>query len=190
MSRKSLLIIMDGWGHGKVPKSDAIQHANIPFVRSLYDTYPHAELMTCGEYVGLPSGQMGNSEVGHLNIGAGRIVYQELQRINRAFETGEFKAHPVFQEMLSYCVKEQKTLHLMGLLSDGGVHAHIEHFIQICDLAIAAGLPRIAIHVFTDGRDTDPKSGLAFVETLGEAYTTQRTFYCLIEWSIFCHGSR
>jgi 2,3-bisphosphoglycerate-independent phosphoglycerate mutase len=166
MSRKSLLIIMDGWGHGKVPKSDAIQHANIPYVRSLYETYPHAELMTCGEYVGLPSGQMGNSEVGHLNIGAGRIVYQELQRINRAFETGEFKAHPVFQEMLAYCVKEQKTLHLMGLLSDGGVHAHIEHFMQICDLAIAAGLPRIAIHIFTDGRDTDPKSGLAFVETL------------------------
>lgn len=108
MSRKSLLIIMDGWGHGKVPKSDAIQHANIPFVRSLYDTYPHAELMTCGEYVGLPSGQMGNSEVGHLNIGAGRIVYQELQRINRALKQVSLKRIPFFRRCCWIVSKSKK----------------------------------------------------------------------------------
>lgn len=157
---------MDGWGHGSVKMADAIQQAKVPFVRSLYTRYPNAELITCGESVGLPDGQMGNSEVGHLNIGAGRIVYQELQRINQAIKTGELSGNEVFRNILDYSKQQNKTLHLIGLLSDGGVHSHINHLKDISTLASNHGIQKIAIHVFTDGRDTDPKSGLAFVEEL------------------------
>jgi len=166
MLKKSLLIIMDGWGHGKVAAADAIQHANTPFVHSLYSNYPNAELVTCGEEVGLPAGQMGNSEVGHLNIGAGRIVYQELQRINVAIRTGELKANPVFAATLNYAKSNQKTLHLIGLLSDGGVHSHIEHLKAICTYCQESGLQDVMLHLFTDGRDTDPHSGLGFIKEL------------------------
>lgn len=157
---------MDGWGLGQVPKSDAIRAANTPFVSSLYAKYPHSQLMTCGEWVGLPDGQMGNSEVGHLNIGAGRIVYQELQRINVAFKTGEFNANQGVLDLLNYVEKNNKPLHLMGLVSNGGVHAHLDHFKKIIDLCHTKGLQKIFIHAFTDGRDTDPKSGLDFLKEL------------------------
>lgn len=166
MSKKVILVIMDGWGLGKIPSADAIQQANVPFVRSLYNKYPHTTLITCGEEVGLPNGQMGNSEVGHLNLGAGRIVYQELQRINVAIKTGELAANNHFLEALTYAKTHQKALHLIGLVSDGGVHAHINHLKSICDLCKKNELTNVFIHVFTDGRDTDPKSGLGFVKEL------------------------
>lgn len=164
---------MDGWGHGRVHDADAIQHAQVPFVRSLYSRYPNAELITCGEAVGLPDGQMGNSEVGHLNIGAGRIVYQELQRINVAIREGELAANPVFLETLAYAKREGKTLHLMGLLSDGGVHSHIDHLAAILKLCKENGTGDVVVHAFTDGRDTDPKSGLGYLEQL--LHTMQQT---------------
>jgi len=166
MSKKVMLIIMDGWGHGQVPASDAIATANVPFVSSLYQRYPNTELVTCGEDVGLPEGQMGNSEVGHLNIGAGRIVYQELQRINVAVKTGELERSPVLQASFTAARTKDKTLHLIGLVSDGGVHSHIDHLKALCSLAKQYGVPRVAVHAFTDGRDTDPKSGLGYLTDL------------------------
>src|SRR5438270_8669888 len=123
--KKAILVIMDGWGLGKVKASDAIQNANTPFVSSLYNKYPNTTLTTCGEAVGLPEGQMGNSEVGHLNLGAGRIVYQELQRINVAIRDGEFAKNEVLLNSIRQAKKNQKPLHLVGLVSDGGVHSHI-----------------------------------------------------------------
>ncbi len=122
-NKKVILVIMDGWGLGKVATSDAIQHANVPFVSSLYKNYPNTTLVTCGEAVGLPDGQMGNSEVGHLNLGAGRIVYQELQRINVAIRDGSFAKNEVLLEALKYAKTNNKSLHLLGLVSDGGVHS-------------------------------------------------------------------
>jgi len=172
MSKKALLIIMDGWGHGRVPSADAIAHANVPFVKSLYDKYPHTELLACGEAVGLPDGQMGNSEVGHLNIGAGRIVYQELQRINVAVRDGELERSPVLAAAFEAAKGAGKTLHLMGLVSDGGVHSHISHLKALCSLARKNGVPHTAVHAFTDGRDCDPKSGLGFISDL-EAHLKQ-----------------
>ena len=157
---------MDGWGLGTIKMSDAIQQSKTPFVSSLYTKYAHSTLVTCGEDVGLPEGQMGNSEVGHLNIGAGRIVYQELQRINVAIKTGELANNKTFLEAVSYAKTNNKPLHLMGLVSDGGVHAHINHLTAICDYCKANGLNEVYIHAFTDGRDTDPKSGLGFITTL------------------------
>ena len=157
---------MDGWGDGRVPSADAIAHAHTPFVKSLYNKYPHTELLTCGQDVGLPAGQMGNSEVGHLNIGAGRIVYQELERINVAVRTGELERNPVLQEAFSVAKNSDKTVHFMGLVSDGGVHSHIEHIKALCTMAKNAGVPRVSVHAFTDGRDTDPKSGLGFIGDL------------------------
>src|SRR5690242_17699484 len=125
--RKVILVIMDGWGLGKVKSSDAIQNANVPFVTSLYTKYPNTTLTTCGEAVGLPEGQMGNSEVGHLNLGAGRIVYQELQRINVAVRDGELAKSAVLLQSINYAKVNNKPLHLLGLVSDGGVHSHINH---------------------------------------------------------------
>jgi len=157
---------MDGWGHGQVPASDAIAHANVPFVKSLYNRYPNSELITCGEAVGLPDGQMGNSEVGHLNIGAGRIVYQELQRVNVAIREGELERNAVLNAALNAAKGDGKTLHFIGLVSNGGVHAHIDHLKALCTLAQKGGVPRVAVHAFTDGRDCDPKSGLGFIKDL------------------------
>lgn len=157
---------MDGWGLGQVSKSDAIQQANVPFVSSLYSKYPNTTLVTCGEQVGLPDGQMGNSEVGHLNLGAGRIVYQELQRINVAVRDGSLASNPTLMASIQYAKTQNKPLHLLGLVSDGGVHAHTAHLKAICDICKANGLSNVFIHAFTDGRDTDPKSGLGFVENV------------------------
>jgi len=164
MSKKVILVIMDGWGLGQVPGADAIQHAKVPFVSSLYELYPHSTLITCGEAVGLPEGQMGNSEVGHLNLGAGRIVYQELQRINVAIRSGEFAQNKTLMGAIEYAKQNNKPLHLLGLVSDGGVHSHTSHLTAICDLCQAHGLTQVYIHAFTDGRDTDPKSGFDFVQ--------------------------
>jgi 2,3-bisphosphoglycerate-independent phosphoglycerate mutase len=166
MSEKVMLIIMDGWGHGKVPSADAVANANAPFVKSLYGKYPHTELITCGEAVGLPEGQMGNSEVGHLNIGAGRIVYQELQRINVAVRDGELAKSEVLLSAFNAAKTGNKTIHFIGLVSDGGVHSHITHLKALCSLAAEHKLPRVAVHAFTDGRDTDPKSGYGFMKEL------------------------
>ena len=151
---------MDGWGLGKVPSSDAIRHANVPFVSSLYNSYPNSTLTTCGEAVGLPEGQMGNSEVGHLNLGAGRIVYQELQRINVAIREGILAKNKVLLDYILYAKNNQKPLHLLGLVSNGGVHSHINHLKAILSLCKEHGLEQVFIHAFTDGRDCDPKSGL------------------------------
>lgn len=167
-NKKAILIIMDGWGLGKIKSSDAIQNANTPFVSSLYKKYPNSTLITCGEDVGLPEGQMGNSEVGHLNLGAGRIVYQELQRINVAIRSGEFQQNPVLLSAIQYAKANNKTLHLLGLVSDGGVHSHINHVKALASLCNTEGLHNVLVHAFTDGRDTDPKSGLNFLTELQE----------------------
>jgi len=164
--KKVILVIMDGWGLGKVASSDAIQHANAPFVRSLYINYPNTTLVTCGEAVGLPDGQMGNSEVGHLNLGAGRVVYQELQRINVAVRDGSFAKNEELLKAIRYAKSNKKPLHLLGLVSDGGVHSHINHLKAIVDVCNSEGLTDVFIHAFTDGRDTDPKSGLGFIKDL------------------------
>src|SRR3954470_18607778 len=165
-NKKVILIIMDGWGLGKVASADAIQHAKTPFVSSLYKKYPNTILTTCGEAVGLPEGQMGNSEVGHLNLGAGRIVYQELQRINVAVRDGSFGKNEVLLDSIRLARKNQKPLHLIGLVSDGGVHSHIDHLKAIIDVCKSERLADVFIHAFTDGRDTDPKSGLGFMKEL------------------------
>ncbi len=163
---KTILIIMDGWGLGKVKSSDAIQNAHVPFVSSLYSKYPNTTLVTCGEDVGLPEGQMGNSEVGHLNLGAGRIVYQELQRINVEIKSGKFHQNPVLLQAINYALNNNKPLHLIGLVSDGGVHSHINHLKEILSVCSANNLQNVLVHAFTDGRDTDPKSGLAYIKDL------------------------
>ena len=164
--KKVILIIMDGWGLGKIKSSDAIQNANVPFVSSLYPLYPNTTLITCGEAVGLPAGQMGNSEVGHLNLGAGRIVYQELERINVAVRNGEFQKNETLLHAIMYAKNNRKPLHLMGLVSDGGVHSHTSHLKAITALCKEQGVADVLIHAFTDGRDTDPKSGIHFLQDL------------------------
>ena len=160
------LIILDGWGIGDKSKSDAVFNANTPFMDSLIANHPHAKLSTSGEDVGLPDGQMGNSEVGHMNIGAGRIVYQELTRINKSIRDGEFYKNEVLLEAIHTAKKDNVALHLIGLVSKGGVHSNQEHIYAICKLAKQEGLENVFIHAFTDGRDCDPKSGLAFIEEL------------------------
>lgn len=157
---------MDGWGLGAVALSDAVKQADTPFVDSLYSSYPNSTLITCGEAVGLPDGQMGNSEVGHLNIGAGRVIYQELQRINVAIRDQSFYSNPVLLKTIHYARDEKKPLHLLGLVSNGGVHSHINHLKAIVSLCKVEGLQNVFIHAFTDGRDTDPKSGLIFLKEL------------------------
>lgn len=163
---------MDGWGLGKVKSSDAIQNANVPFVSSLYAKYPNTTLITCGEQVGLPDGQMGNSEVGHLNLGAGRIVYQELQRINVAVRDGSFFKNEVLLKAIRYSKENKKPLHLIGLVSDGGVHSHTSHLKALTTLCAQEGLTDVFVHAFTDGRDTDPKSGLGYVTDLQKHLNT------------------
>lgn len=165
-NKKAILIIMDGWGLGKIKSADAIQNANVPFVTSLYKKYPNTTLTTCGEAVGLPEGQMGNSEVGHLNLGAGRIVYQELQRINVAIKDGSFQKNEHLLQAIRYAKNNNKPLHLLGLVSDGGVHSHINHLKAIIDVCNKENLSNVFVHAFTDGRDTDPKSGLGFITEL------------------------
>ncbi len=186
-SKKAILIIMDGWGLGKVASADAIQHAKTPFVSSLYQKYPNTTLTTWGDAVGLPEGQMGNSEVGHLNLGAGRIVYQELQRINVAIRDGSFAQNENLLNAIRLAKKNQKQLHLMGLVSNGGVHSHINHVKAIIDVCKNEALNNVFIHAFTDGRDTDPKSGLSFIKdfqshlnkSVGKIATVSGRYYAM-----------
>lgn len=166
MHKKGAILILDGWGHGQIPEVSAIAQADTPYVDSLYKQYPNAELVTYGGQVGLPDGQMGNSEVGHLNIGAGRIVFQELARINNAINDHSLDDHPVILEGIAYAVKENKPIHLLGLLSDGGVHSHISHITALCHIIRKHCSQPIYIHAFLDGRDTDPHGGAGYLETL------------------------
>ncbi|WP_296702844.1 2,3-bisphosphoglycerate-independent phosphoglycerate mutase [Algoriphagus sp.] len=166
MDKKVLLMILDGWGIATNPSVSAIDKANTPFVDSLYTKYPHAKLDASGLSVGLPEGQMGNSEVGHMNIGAGRVVYQDLVKINLAVKNGELDNHPVLVEAFAKTKAAKKKAHFIGLLSDGGVHAHISHLKGLCDAAKHNGLENVFIHAFTDGRDTDPKGGIGYIEDL------------------------
>ncbi len=165
MTNKVALIIMDGWGIGKKDFTDAVAASKTPFIDSL-QAYPHAEMAACGEAVGLPEGQMGNSEVGHLNLGAGRVVYQELVRINKSIAEGEMFGSEVWLNAINYAQTNQKKIHLLGLLSDGGVHSSMAHLLGIAAELAAKKIPNVYIHAFSDGRDTDPKSGLGFVQEL------------------------
>lgn len=164
--KKFVLIIMDGWGHGDKSQSDTIFNANTPFVDSLYGKYANAELNTSGEEVGLPEGQMGNSEVGHLNIGAGRVVYQDLVKINLAVKDGSFFENPVLVKALNHAKDNGKSVHYLGLVSEGRVHSSQAHLHALCDMAKQYGVEDVNIHAFTDGRDCDPKSGLGYMEDL------------------------
>jgi len=159
-------MILDGWGISPDPKVSAIDHAKTPFIDSLYQNYPNATLRTDGLYVGLPEGQMGNSEVGHMNLGAGRIVYQDLAKINLAVKNNTLATETVLVDAFNYARENYKPIHFLGLLSDGGVHSHINHLFGLIDAAQAAGVQHSFVHAFTDGRDVDPKSGFGFVTSL------------------------
>jgi 2,3-bisphosphoglycerate-independent phosphoglycerate mutase len=165
---KVMLVILDGWGHGPKPEVSAIAQANTPFVDSLYQRYPNSELVTYGEEVGLPEGQMGNSEVGHLNIGAGRVVYQELVRINKAIREKTLGENETLLNALNYAKANNVNVHLLGLVSDGGVHSHINHLKGICDITEENGLKNVFIHAFMDGRDTAPKGGLNYLKDVAK----------------------
>ena len=169
MAKKALLMILDGWGIGSHDKGDVIFNTPTPFMDHLNATYPHAQLLASGENVGLPDGQMGNSEVGHLNIGAGRIVYQDLVKINRACADNSIMNNPEVVSAFEYAQKSGKNIHFMGLTSNGGVHSSLDHLFKLCDIAKAYGLTdRTFIHCFMDGRDTDPRSGITFIRQLQE----------------------
>jgi 2,3-bisphosphoglycerate-independent phosphoglycerate mutase len=165
MNRKVLLVILDGWGIGKDPKVSAIAQARTPYFNSLFGRFSHSMLQASGLAVGLPVGQMGNSEVGHMNIGAGRVVYQDLVRVNKAVEEKTLDANPVLIDALAYAKANNKPVHFIGLLSDGGVHSHIDHLKGLCTIAAANGA-KAFVHAFTDGRDTDPKGGLGYLTQL------------------------
>ncbi|MCQ2113585.1 MAG: 2,3-bisphosphoglycerate-independent phosphoglycerate mutase [Bacteroidaceae bacterium] len=166
MAKKALLMILDGWGIGKKGAGDVIYNTPTPYLDYLYAVSAHSQLMACGEDVGLPDGQMGNSEVGHLNIGAGRIVYQDLVKINRAIKDGSIMENPEIIQAFSYAKDNDKAVHFMGLTSDGGVHSSLEHLYKLCEISKSYGLHKTFIHCFMDGRDTDPKSGKGFIEDL------------------------
>ena len=164
-------MILDGWGISPDPSVSAIENAETPFVDSLYTKYPNTTLLTDGLNVGLPSGQMGNSEVGHMNLGAGRIVYQDLVKINLAVENNTLKDEPALIEAFKYAKDQDKAVHFLGLVSDGGVHSHINHLKGLIDVTHGFGIQKAYVHAFTDGRDVDPKSGKAFLEDISQ--------YCL-----------
>jgi len=166
-NKKACLVILDGWGHGQIPESSAVHLADTPTMDRLYEENPSATLTTFGQEVGLPEGQMGNSEVGHLNIGAGRVVYQELARINNELSNGTLGENPVIQDALKYAKENNKPIHLLGLVSDGGVHSHINHLKALCDLTNEHSIPSY-IHAFLDGRDTSPNGGLGYLQDLQE----------------------
>ncbi len=166
MNKKVLLMILDGWGITQDPSVSAIAQANTPFIDSLYKKYPHAQLLTDGMNVGLPDGQMGNSEVGHMNLGAGRIVYQDLAKVNMALANGSLASEPELKKALDYAKVHNKPVHFMGLVSDGGVHSHIDHLKGLLTVAQKAGVEKMYVHAFTDGRDVDPHSGKGFIADL------------------------
>ncbi len=166
MAHKALLMILDGWGIGDHGKDDVIYQTPTPFWDYLLKTYPHSQLQASGENVGLPDGQMGNSEVGHLNIGAGRVVYQDLVKINKAIKEGTIRDNKEIKSAFGYAKQTGRAIHFMGLTSNGGVHSSLDHLSALCDLAKEYGLEKVYIHCFMDGRDTDPRSGKGFIEEL------------------------
>jgi 2,3-bisphosphoglycerate-independent phosphoglycerate mutase len=166
MNKKVLLMILDGWGIATRKEVSAIDQAKTPFVSSLYNKYAHSKLEASGLAVGLPPGQMGNSEVGHMNIGAGRVVYQDLVRVNKAIDEHELDHNETLVAGIDHVLRNNKTLHLIGLVSDGGVHSHIDHLKGIISIAHSKGLKNVSVHAFTDGRDTDPKGGLQYISDL------------------------
>lgn len=172
MNKKVLLMILDGWGFGNKSKSDVIASTPTPYWDSLLKNYPYSQLQASGEFVGLPDGQMGNSEVGHLNIGAGRIVYQDLVKINIACRENTIMENPEIKGAFSYAKENGKNIHFMGLTSNGGVHSSLDHLFKLCDISKAYGIENTFIHCFMDGRDTDPKSGKGFIEQLS-AHTSK-----------------
>ncbi|MDR0907788.1 MAG: 2,3-bisphosphoglycerate-independent phosphoglycerate mutase [Rikenellaceae bacterium] len=163
---KVLLMILDGWGNGAHDKADVIYQAHPEYINNLSKTYPHAELLTSGENVGLPDGQMGNSEVGHLNIGAGRVVYQDLVKINRACRDNSIKQNPEIVAAFEYAKQNGVGVHFMGLVSDGGVHSSIDHLFKLCEIARDYNIEQTYVHCFMDGRDTDPRSGKGYIQQL------------------------
>ncbi len=167
-NKKGCLIVLDGWGFGPIPERSAIHQAKTPVFRDLWLKNPHCTLTTHGESVGLPEGQMGNSEVGHMHIGAGRVIYQDLVKINKAIEEHTLDNNPVIRDIEDYAQSNHKPIHLLGLVSNGGVHSHINHLLGLIDILDAAGVPQIYIHAFLDGRDTDPNSGIGFIRQLQE----------------------
>ncbi len=164
MAHKALLIILDGWGIGRHDHANAIYSTPKPYYNHLLETYPHSELRASGENVGLPDGQMGNSEVGHLNIGGGRVVYQDLVKINKAIKTGSILDNPEIKNAFEYCARTGQAMHFMGLTSTGGVHSSLDHLFALCDIARHYNLEKVYLHCFMDGRDTDPRSGKGFIE--------------------------
>ncbi len=166
MSQRVLLMILDGWGNGDHSKADAIYSTNPEYINAMTKAYPHAELKTDGENVGLPEGQMGNSEVGHLNIGAGRVVYQDLVKINRACRDNSILSNEEIIKAFEYAKTEGVNVHFMGLVSDGGVHSSLNHLFKLCDISAHYGIDNTFVHCFMDGRDTDPRSGKGFIEAL------------------------
>ncbi|MBQ2702490.1 MAG: 2,3-bisphosphoglycerate-independent phosphoglycerate mutase, partial [Alistipes sp.] len=174
MAQKVLLMILDGWGEGNHTASDVIYTVKPEYISAMTEKYPHALLRTDGENVGLPNGQMGNSEVGHLNIGAGRVVYQDLVKINRACADNSILQNEEVVKAFEYAKANGANVHFMGLVSDGGVHSSIEHLYKLCDISKHYGIENTYVHCFMDGRDTDPKSGKGFIEAL-EAHMAQST---------------
>ena len=166
MNKKVILMILDGWGKSPDPKVSAIDNANVPFINSLYKKYPNAQLRTDGLNVGLPEGQMGNSEVGHMNLGAGRIVYQDLAKINLAVAHKTMSQEQPLIDAFQYAKDNNKAVHFLGLVSDGGVHSHTSHLRSLIDVSQDFGLEKVFVHAFTDGRDVDPKSGKKYIEDL------------------------
>ena len=167
-TNKALLIILDGWGIGDKSKADVIYSTDTPYIDYLNKNYPHSHLFTSGENVGLPDGQMGNSEVGHLNIGAGRVVYQDLVKINKAIQDNAISENPQIVKALTYAKENNKAVHFLGLVSNGGVHSLGTHLYKLCDITKDFGLKKVFVHALTDGRDTDPRSGMGFVKELQE----------------------
>jgi 2,3-bisphosphoglycerate-independent phosphoglycerate mutase len=187
MNKKVILMILDGWGITQDPKASAIYNARTPFINGLYKKYPNAQLRTDGEHVGLPEGQMGNSEVGHMNLGAGRIVYQNLARINKAVKEKTLGKEKTLLDTFKYAKENNKNVHLLGLLSNGGIHAHINHLKGLLDVAKTNEIDNVFLHAFTDGRDCDPKSGTYFIndiqeymkETTGELASVTGRYYAM-----------
>ena len=174
MGKKVVLMILDGWGEGDHSVRDVVYSAQPKFMQSLQEKWPTAHLKTCGEYVGLPDGQMGNSEVGHLNIGAGRIIYQDLVKINKAIEDNTISKNNTLTDALQYAKDNNKNVHFLGLFSDGGVHSMISHLYKLCDMTDELGLDKVYIHALMDGRDTDPKSGLGYMNSLVSRLKTSK----------------
>ncbi|MFN3590475.1 MAG: 2,3-bisphosphoglycerate-independent phosphoglycerate mutase, partial [Spirosomataceae bacterium] len=168
MNKKVILVILDGWGIPKAGEEwrSAIEAADVPYFRELMATYPSSTLEACGRAVGLPNGQMGNSEVGHTNLGAGRVVYQELEKINVAIEEGHLANESVLTDAFAYAKTNGKKVHFIGLVSDGGVHSHIDHLKGLLRISADAGVENVFVHAFMDGRDCDPKSGKGFIQEI------------------------